>query len=453
MKYFRNFPKGFITTRLWIFVFPASLAIGVLAISACASAGAFAKIDHTLNQGNYAGSAALLEKDKSSLYAGKNEILYCLDRGMLSHYAQQYDVSSRLLENGERAIEAAFTKSLTLEIGSYLLNDNTREYPGEDYEDIYINSFNALNYYHRGNLEDALVEIRRMNNKIQHLSTKYGVLRSNLQQKALDEDLGQIPANPGAAGRFTDSALARYLGMLFYRSTGRPDDARIDRDGLRAAFANAPNVYKFPVPSSVSKELEIPDGMARLNVIAFSGLSPVKREQVIRIPLPGPRWVKIALPEMVSRQSDVKLIEVVFDSGDRFNLELLEDMEAVARETFKVRQDIIYLKTAIRAMLKAVSSSVLGAAADKTEGDTGAILALLSLLAQFFAEFSEQADLRISRYFPARAYVGGINLQPGRYSFWVRYYSRTGREIDSVRYENMQVTEKGLNLAEAVCLK
>jgi hypothetical protein len=438
--------KALVKFRGWIFVF-------LIILGACASAGSFARIDNSLSQGNYAGSAALLEKEKPSLYSGRDEILYCLDKGMLSHYAKQYAASSRLLENGERAIEAAFTKSVTMEMGSYLLNDNVREYPGEDYEDIYLNSFNALNYYHRGNLEDALVEIRRMSGKIQHLSTKYGLLRSNLQQKALDEDIGRIPANPAAAGRFTDSALARYLGMLFYRSTGRPDDARIDRDGLRVAFANAPEVYKFPVPSSISKELEIPEGMARLNVIAFSGLSPVKREQVIRIPLPGSRWVKIAVPEITGRPSDVRLIEVVFDSGGRFNLELLEDMEAAARETFKARQDIIYLKTAIRAMLKTATSSALDAAASQKEGDTGFILELLSLLTQVFAEFSEQADLRISRYFPARAYVGGINLQPGRYSFAVHYYSKSGREITSVRYENMQITEKGLNLAEAVCLK
>ena len=455
--------KGFTNTRRdipsgRIRAFPAALVFGVRLLclclfSACASGGSFRKIDSSLDQGNYPGGVETLEKEKSSLYSGRDNILYCLDKGMLSHYAQQYAESSRLLESGEKAIAAAFTKSVSMEIGSYLLNDNTREYPGEDYEDIYLNCFNALNYYHRGNHEDALVEIRRVNNKLRYLATKYGVVLSNLQRKALDENLGRIPGNPAAEGRFTDSALARYLGMLFYRGAGLYDDARIDRDGLLTAFANAPGVYRYPPPASLAGELEIPKGAARLNVIAFSGLSPVKQEQVLRLPLPGARWAKIALPEMAYRRSDVKRIEVAFDGGRRFNLELLEDMEAAARETFKARQGVIYLKTAIRAMLKGISSSAMGAAAGETDGEAGLILHLFSFLAQIFAEASEQADLRMSRYFPAKAYVGGINLPPGLYSFQITYYGGTGKEIASVRHENVRLRENALNLAEAVCLK
>jgi hypothetical protein len=417
----------------------------------CAT-GSFTRVDGAVDRGNYSGGLTLLETEKSSHYSSRDEILYYLDTGLLSHYAGKYEDSSRLLESGERAMEAAFTKSVTMEIGTYLLNDNTREYGGEDYEDMYINAFNALNYYHRGNIEDALVEVRRMNNKAQYLSVKYGVIMSNLQKKALEESAA-IPANPDAASKFTDSALARYLGMLFYRGSGRYDDARIDRDQLRVAFANAPQVYTYPVPPSIEEELEIPGGMARLNVLGFSGLSPIKKEEVLRIPIPNARWVKIALPDLVYRNSDVGKIEVIFDDGRRFDLEILEDIGAVARETFKEKQNTIYLKTILRAVLKGAASSALGAAADEMEGQAGLVLSILSLVTQIFAEASEQADLRISRYFPAKAWAGGINLEPGVYSFQVRYYGRSGKEIVSFRYEDMYIGENTLNLAEAVCLK
>ncbi|MDR2134863.1 MAG: hypothetical protein LBP27_07115 [Treponema sp.] len=417
----------------------------------CAT-GSFAKVDRAIERGNYSEGAAFLEEEKSSRYTSRDKILYYLDKGLLCHYAGSYEDSSRLLEEGEREIEAAFTKSITLEAGAYLLNDTTREYAGEDYEDIYINSFNALNYYHRGSIEDAMVEIRRMNNKAQYLSVKYGLMLSNLQKQALEESAA-VPENPGAASKFTDSALARYLGILFYRGTGRHDDARIDRDQLLVAFANSPNVYTYPPPASIDEELEIPEGMARLNVIGFSGLSPVKKEEVLRIPLPGPRWIKIALPDMEYRYSDIGGIEVVFDDGRHFELELLEDIEGVARETFKEKKNIIYMKTVIRATLKGATSSALDIAADETGGSTGLALGILSLATQIFAEASERADLRISRYFPAKAWAGGINLAPGLYSFRVRYYSRSGKEVASFRYENMRIREGALNLAEAICLK
>jgi hypothetical protein len=80
------------------------------------------------------------------------------------------------------------------------------------------------------------------------------------------------------------------------------------------------------------------------------------------------------------------------------------------------------------------------------------ILGLLSIGAQVFAEASEKADLRISRYFPAKAYVGGITLTPGTYSYTVTYYSGN-RAVSSVRQENVAIRAGGLNLAETICLK
>ena len=439
-------------TALNIFTFFSTVLILFLFLS-CASTGSFASVDAGLERSDYTGSIAQLEKMKKSLYKSKDTILYYLDKGMLSHYAQLYADSSQLLQEGERAIEEAFTKSITQEISTYLINDNVRDYGGEDYEDIYINAFNALNYYHQGDLEGAMVEIRRMNEKLQYLSVKYDTAISALQQKALEDDISEIPPNPQSPTKFNDSAFARYLGMLFYRGAGLNDDARIDRDWLLTAFANTPTVYSHPVPSSLSGELEIPEGMARLNVFAFGGLSPIKKEVVTRIPLPNMRWIKIALPEMESRPSDIAKVELVFDSGDHYELELLESIDAVAKETFRARQQLIYLKTIIRAILKTAGSTALQVAAGESDENKGLILGLFSIATQVFAEVSEQADTRVSRYFPARVYVGGINLPPGHYSFQIKYYNRSGREIISISYRDMIVRENTLNLAEAICLK
>jgi hypothetical protein len=433
------------------FAFPAGAAVFLAALVSCATAS-FAKVDGAVGREDFSGGAEILEASKSSYYTNRDAVLYYLDRGMLCHYAGLYDDSSRLLEAGERAIETAFTKSLTMEMGTYLVNDNVREYGGEDYEDIYINAFNALNYYHRGDPEGALVETRRMNNKARYLSTKYGVMLTGLQKRALEESL-EIPAVPDGPSNFTDSALARYLGMLFYRSAGRMDDARIDRNQLRVVFANSPTLYPHPVPSSINGELEIPPGMARLNILVFSGLSPVKKAVILRIPLSGSRWIKIALPEMTSRPSEVRKIEVLFDDGQSFDLELLEDIEAVTHETFKERKNIIYLKTIVRSALKSATSARLEAASARDGGNAGLALGILSLATQVYAEASEQADLRVARYFPARAWVGGINLEPGTYSFRVNFYGAPGRLVFSQQYTDMAIRDGALNLTEAVCLK
>jgi hypothetical protein len=425
----------------------------VISLVSCATGNPYHRVDDAAYRGEYRQGIDTIEKDKKNLYRQKDAVLYYLDSGMLSHYASDYKESSRLLQEGERAIEEAFTKSVTMEIGTYILNDTTREYDGEDYEDIYINTFNALNYYHENNLEDAMVEIRRMNNKLQFLASKYGVIVSNLQKKAL-EDSTQLPQDPAAEKViFSNSALSRYLGMLFYRGRGQYDDARIDRDQIRLAFANAPALYPHKLPDSINRELEIPPDKARLNVIGFSGPSPIKEEEIIRIPIPNNRYVKIALPVMIERPSAVNKIEVRFDSGETLELELLENIAAIAKETFKQKLAVIYMKSVIRGVAKGVTSSVLEKTGDEVGGNAGLFLGIASLGTQIFAEASELADLRISRYFPARAHVGGITLDPGTYSFTINYYSRSGQTIASFRHENVQLRTGGVNIAEAICLR
>ncbi|MDR2210087.1 MAG: hypothetical protein LBO65_01270 [Spirochaetaceae bacterium] len=435
---------------------PASaLPLGALLLQAvlfisCATTDPFVPVDELVDREDFSQGVELLEERSKSIYRGKDRVLYCLDKGLLTHYAGNYEASSALLEEGERTIEENFAVSISQEIGTVLVSDRAREYDGEDYEDIYLNAFNALNYYHRKDMDEALVEIRRMNNKLRDLSVKYGTIMTNMQKLALENDT-KLPPNPQAPVKFNNSALARYLGMLFYRGAGLPDDARIDQQQLRIAMADAPSIYSHPMPSSVMEDLAVPPGLARLNVIGFTGRSPVKNEEIIRIPL-GMNWIKIALPVMNARRSQVVSIQVVFDSGETLSLELLENIGAVAAATFEQKKGIIYTRSILRASVKGVTAAVFDAMAEGSDENSG-LFTLLSLGTQIFAEASERADLRSARYFPDKAYVGGINLTPGTYSFTVRYYGNNGRVLASRRHENIPVRANTLNLMEEICLK
>jgi hypothetical protein len=422
----------------------------------CSSINPYTRADEAVLRGDFLEGAAELES-QLHVYNEHDEVLLYLDTGMLAHYAKDYEHSADLLQNGERAIEEAFTKSISRSIGSYLLNDNTLEYAGEDYEDIYINVFNSLNYYHQGDLDGALVEIRRSNNKLRALSTKYGTMITSLQRSMLEQEI-DVPYDAEAASTaFTDSALARYVSMLFYRGENLWDDVRIDRNFIKLAFANQPSLYPFPLPSSIDEESEIPSGKARLNLISFNGFSPIKIEETMRIPLLlSGNYIKIALPEMISRPSIIAFTEVQMDSGERFHLELLEDIDRIAKETFKLNQSAIYLKTVMRSSAKSTTSAAFQAASEASEDkddSASALFGVLSLGAQIFAEVSEQADLRAAHYFPGKALVGGINLDPGIYSFTVNYYDTKRRLVYQQRFENISVQENQLNLVEVICLK
>ena len=417
--------------------------------------GAYAPLDESVRSGSYERALAALDNEKGAahklIYPPRNNVLFYLDRGMIKHYAEQFTESSRDLETAEHLIEAAFTKSISQEIGSYLTNDNVKDYSGEDYEDLYINVFNSLNYYHNNDLEGALVEIRRLNEKLLSLSDKYERAKEKVLSSNQQIDTGQLPME---ASKFSNSALARYLGILFYRATDRMDSVRIDYENLLQAYELAPQVYTNRIPSSVEAELSVPPGMGRLNVIAFTGLSPVKEEENIYIPLPLPppnNMARLSLPRMIFRPQTIQRAEVVLDSGQRFNLELIENMGAVARETFKSRYGLTVLKTTARTITKSVTSATIATAVSKREEKGSGLGSLLGFFGRIYSDVSEQADIRLSRFFPGNALVGGINLEPGFYNTRVNFYGINGLVFSELK--EITVRERSLNLAEFICLR
>jgi hypothetical protein len=403
---------GKITSKL------ALAAAVVLLVSCATKANVYQEIDGAVGAASFENAVAAIEKGqegKKPIYPEKSQILLYLDKGILEHYAGRYEASSADLEEGERLIEEAFTKSVSQEVTSYIANDNTKDYPGEDYEDIYINVFNALNYYHRGDTEGALVEIRKVNIKLQTLADKYAAGGSKIKEFVKKQAESVVLPNDEPIN-LTDSALARYIAGLLYRGDNSLDDARIDFEEISVIYTAAPGVYTGSVPASIGEELDIPAGKARLNMVAFTGLAPVKQQNVLSVPIPLPsnlgNQAKLALPQMVIRPSGINGVTVTLQSGERFPLELIEDMEAVAIETFKAKYGLIFLKTLTRVTVKAIAGEVAAQAAEQAAGGYGA---LVSFGSKLVADTSEQADIRLSRYFPGKAYVGGITLDPGSY--------------------------------------
>jgi hypothetical protein len=426
------------------------------AMSCATNPDIYTDIDQNVEENRFnEGVDVLVEKQnqKKPMYPEKNAVLLYLDKGMLEHYAGQYENSAKDLENAEALIREAFTKSVSLEIASYIANDNTREYAGEDYEDVYLNAFNALNYYYRGDLEEALVEVRKINEKLRYLETKYAEDIAKAREYGKEhggEDLS-YDADEGPA--FSDSALARYLSALFYRGTGRPDDARIDLEGLVKAFEAAPAVYKHPVPNSVADEYSVPSGKARLNVIGFAGLSPVKSEIITLVPLPFPSpndVAKLALPVISDRPVKADRVELVIDGKDKIDLELLEDIGAVISETFKARRILIYIKTLVRTVIK-TTAAASGAQVAGEQSGSAIVGVLTGILGQAISAASESADIRMSRYFPCYAYVGGVNLDPGEHHIAVNFYA--GGSLIFSKQETIDADARGLNLVEAFCLQ
>jgi hypothetical protein len=108
----------------------------------------------------------------------------------------------------------------------------------------------------------------------------------------------------------------------------------------------------------------------------------------------------------------------------------------------------------MRSLAKTTSSIALDKASEEAESsDAALMMSVLSIGTQIYAEASEQADLRMSRYFPAKALVGGVTLDPGIYSYTIMYYGASGSVIHQERFENVSIRAGALNLSEGLCIR
>jgi len=434
-------------------------------LSCATSTVSIRDIDTAVNQTDFPAAVRVIEisqAGKRPLYNERNAISLFLDIGLLEHYAGNYAASSRHLQNAERLIEEAYTKSITQGFATFIVNDNMRDYPGEDFEDIYINVFNALNYYKRGDIEGALVEIR----KLTISSGKLNMLpqRHNFTDPNTGESLSEITYRETGVSdlpstkpvEFSNSALARYLSALFYQANRDFDSARIEFDQVHHAYRTNRNIYRGPVPNAVEEARNVPNDMARLNLISFSGLSPIKEEQRFSFPfiLSGNSSnISLRLPVLVRRPNMITRVEVVVGNTGAFDLELIEDISAVVQETYNARFNSILLKTYIRTLMKHVGAGIATTLITGDDESSGReALGIATAIASMIAiEVSERADTRMARFLPGKAFIGGINLNPGTYSVTVNYYNGN-RIVYRDVHNNVIVNQRGLNLLQSVKL-
>ena len=144
---------------------------------------------------------------------GKDQLVYVLDYAVALQQAGNYKESARLLGKAEKIADIQDYTSLSREASSLILNAEMVQYKGDDFEKILINAVNAINYLMMNQLDDALVEVRRVNEKLYKF--KFDAKRD-----------------------YEQSPYASYLAGLIWEADGKYDDSYID---YKKAHELAPN--------------------------------------------------------------------------------------------------------------------------------------------------------------------------------------------------------------------
>ncbi len=418
-------------------------------------------------------AAAEATVEARNLYSRrKDTVLYCLDAGLLHRFAGDYRTSNTLLHEAELLIEEYYTRSLSRGAAALLLNDNTLPYAGEDYEDVYLNIFKALNFLALDQPDAAFVEVRRIDAKLNLLADRFArriaQFNADAEQAAMRQRADSMP--------FHASALGRFLSLVLYRHAGQLDNARIDLNHIREAFATQPQIYDFEPPTLRGSLSPLQPDRSRLTMVAFAGRGPIKRAESLHVfTLPGQLvigssppllrnplteisipWKDIeaghhyhfSIPRLVMRGTAVRHVRVMVNARHALALERIESLENAARETFRRREPMLIVRMGLRIFMKGLAAQQFRQELEK-EGE----LSLLGLLATEAIMATEAADLRISRFFPAQAFVGEADIPPGTHHIRVEYYDADRNLLAGNDLGTITFAGGGLHVLESICMQ
>jgi hypothetical protein len=370
-----------------------------------------------------------------------------LDKGILLHYEGKFAESNSFFEKADKLIDHLYTKSISKAVLSVIGNDNATDYSGEDYENIYLNIFKALNYIELGNNESAMVEVRRIHDKLKLFKIKYQKEIAAIKKKSKKKS----KVNFGEYN-FYDSAMARYLSMLLYRADEEFSDAEIDKKNLLELLETNSHIYRSANMNFSDFRTELPVDSGIVNFMAFVGHGPKKYPWELDVQTfkdktfiagNNPKFsrqlyfsldpnlgFKISIPRIVRQKSRIQKINVSMNGNYFESLELLEDMGSVAENTFKMNENKILIKSILRSSLKALAANEASKKIKK-EVKNEILGDLLAFGSRFAMASTEYADIRGWRLIPGNCYVGEAVLPFGQHKIKIDYIGKSGKILFS----------------------
>jgi len=390
------------------------LLIAALGLAGCAGySNRIQKPRMMFEVGQY--DAAIDELKKLVEANDNDQLLYLMDLGMVYHSAGRYQQAIDVFLKADKLAEIKDYTSLSAEAGSVLLNDDIKPYKGENFEKILINVYLALDYTLLHKWEDALVECRRVNHKLDLMISRGGLpYEHNSFAKYLAAALFE-------ARRETNDAFVDYRTVLKwmgdYPYLGAPLLRTADR--LKASQEFAEFRTKFP---SVDK-YKIAKNEGEIVLILEQGKSPEK------VPSQALRLVPVFRKR--SYGSDYVWLSVDDKQAARVRTYTLFDIEATAIKELDSRLAGIVAKKIGGVVVKEI---VANQVAKQTKSEAAGVLTSLLL------HLSDKADLRSWTTLPARLQLARMIVPAGRHDVVLDMVSPFGSERKGIkRWKDLEV--------------
>ena len=404
--------------------------------------------------------AALIALDADG--KGEAKLPYLFERGLITHYGDQFDESNRTFELAEITSDDLYTKSISREAVSLLTSDNLRSYAGSQYERLLVHYYRAFNYVYLNMPDDALVECRKASRLLQFYADSdenyefvgaafIAYLSGILYEWAGDWNDAFI------AYRWAERAYKQYgdMGIPFPQDVGESLVRLARRLGFREEFERYAATYGEPPDSD-------PDS-GELILLYETGFAPFKIEENIVFPIlkidpivqedadrdekkvreygrtlmrrRNRRYkeveieylLRVAIPAYRSNRPRIVGIDAATAHGGASGV-LVEDIEAAAMKTFESELPTIMLRTVVRGVLK-----YLGFRRANQEGEVvGKLVNLLNVA-------TESADTRSWQTLPNQIFLVRLRLPVGKHNITLSFSDRANRRVKTDTLENVVI--------------
>ena len=422
----------------------------VLSLGGCAAgySGFMKSTLKSLERGDYQRALEQLEANEDR----SDKLLYRMEKGLIYHYQGAYEASNKQFAKAEDLIDRRYTKSVSRELAAFVTNDAIRHYTGEEFERALIHYYRAMNYEKLGLRQEALVECRKANLRLEDYAagSKYTL-------------------------NYKNDAFLQYMTGLFYEADGDINEAYISYKDAELGYRAYHEAFGVTIPSVLVEDLTRaaarlgyrddlerymqrygrygidPHDNAVGDVVIFveSGRVPRKLQQEINLPILESDdtrhagdlsermvyrrhrhhhyerveyWLKVATPYYQEAGINASAVRQVRVRGGGLEATgvLVESVGAIARRSLRDKEDAILARTVARAITKYVLS-------EKAEDESE----VLGFLVNLFGVATEAADTRSWLSLPDQVYMVRFSPPPGTVDLVVEFLNGRGQVVET----------------------
>jgi hypothetical protein len=437
------------------------LLLATIVLTGCATySDSFGVIERNLSKQEYDAALNDIEKQSGSK---SGRVLYLLNKGMVLRMKRDFAASNESLEAAKDEMERLYAASVSENALSFVVNDATVSYAGDDYEQVLVHLYMALNYLELGQRNEARVEALQVDIKLREIGE-------------------HIPDS-----KFTEDALSRYLTGLIYEELGEWSDAMIAYRKAYEAYQKYQANYGLAMPDMLKHDLlrltkrlglkdeaagyskefglaaDAPDEntskqQGELVFILNNGLAPIKREKIVGASGPSnavvigantnrkmakpvvPVLVNIALPYYESHPNNVQKARISV-SGKQADTQIMENIDAIARASLDARMPAITARSIARAVSKVAIQQSVDRVGGNNDSDN-AVKLLSSFVVRVAAIATERADTRSWMTLPANVQMARLSLPPGTYTIHVELLGDGESVVATHEYPQVVITDK-----------